>query len=126
VTRHLRRRTDNPQAGGRVQRPRDPRVERHLWSAATTAASGAHEGEVARRSRLGQVGRAIRAGGKAPKAKRPPGRAGDPPRRGRHGGPARREGRRPEGRGSPESKEAGSRGAAAGAEAKAPKEPKSR
>jgi len=71
VTRHLRRRTDNPQAGGRVQRPAAIHVSNvMLWSAADNRGVRVRmKGEGREKARVSaRSGEAIRAGGKAPKA----------------------------------------------------------
>jgi large subunit ribosomal protein L24 len=75
VTRHLRRRTDNPQAGGRVQRPAPIHVSNvALWSAADGRGVRVRmKGEGREKSRVSaKSGEAIRAGGKAPKGAKAP------------------------------------------------------
>jgi large subunit ribosomal protein L24 len=74
VTRHLKRRTDNPQAGGRVQRPAAIHVSNvALWSAADGRGVRVHmKGEGREKTRVSaKSGEAIRAGGKAPKGAKP-------------------------------------------------------
>jgi large subunit ribosomal protein L24 len=75
VTRHLRRRTDNPQAGGRVQRPAPIHVSNvALWSAADGRGVRVRmKGEGREKTRVSaKSGEAIRAGGKAPKGAKAP------------------------------------------------------
>jgi large subunit ribosomal protein L24 len=74
VTRHLRRRTDNPQAGGRVQRPAPIHVSNvMLWSAADNRGVRVRmKGEGREKTRISaKSGEAIRAGGKAAKGAKP-------------------------------------------------------
>ena len=74
VTRHLKRRPQNPQAGGRVQRPAGIHISNvALWSAADGKGVRVHmKGEGREKVRVSaKTGEPIRAGGKGPKTEKP-------------------------------------------------------
>jgi large subunit ribosomal protein L24 len=74
ITRHLKRRPQNPQAGGRVQRPAPIHVSNvALWSGADGRAVRVRmQGEGREKIRVSaKSGEPIRAGGKAAKAEKP-------------------------------------------------------
>ena len=74
VTRHLKRRPQSPQAGGRVQRPAPIHVSNvALWSAADSRGVRVRvKGEGREKVRVSaRSGEPIKAGGKAQKAARP-------------------------------------------------------
>jgi large subunit ribosomal protein L24 len=78
VTRHLKRRPQSPQAGGRVQRPAPIHVSNvALWSAADARGVRIRmKGEGRQKVRVStRSGEAIKSGGKASKPEKPKGKA---------------------------------------------------